>query len=659
MGNYLTSLLDRKCEKYDDDDSSDSEEEFDYGILDEYTVDQLIEFIKEMDVKTLQIDDTLQDSMKKANIDIENNSLIAMKIELYEKLSQVLPKYVPKKQTKLKKTYFVKPRFGVDKVNCDTHGSGDKKDNESKPEFMDLKFVVVAKPTSPYKTGNISVIEYNNAFNDATMNKDMIGINKKMLEKLPNYMVQRLVNSFNQAYTLKSPVKNISFGKGFYIYKDAKAGPKDDVESFRKIIAIPNAVNHFHRVLALRLTDYLMVNKYIDSTIQKGGIPGQKFGILQQIYKLKCVLKHAVNHSANHSDYSSGGDKLGDDVLNNGCAVLFLDVSNAFGNVNRDNLYKVMERYGIDKDLINYHREYYKNLQYYIQTKDWTSDTMKWENGLMQGCPLSPTLFVLVLNYILVHLNEKYRDTMGYQIGDSLRLLFLAYIDDVAVVCKDKKSLETVFKELKEIFASFGLPLNQDKCAIMYVNEKDTLSDSKDESCLKNIPVVKTYKYLGEYISSDGSVTASYAHFIKDLGRRLYGLDKKKITNEEKLSFFGKFLRPWITKKLMLMYDLNKTQKLKIIVLVKQYLNKWTSAENKLDDESLKFFGNLQEAVSKMDDDVIKKMDKPKDRDVDKELQKDIDLSNYILKDNKSIDFKYEDINDDFDLDKFLANKSD
>ena len=110
----------------------------------------------------------------------------------------------------------------------------------------------------------------------------------------------------------------------------------------------------------------------------------------------------------------------------------------------------------------------------------------------------------------------------------------------------------------------------------------------------------------------------------------------------------------------MIMYDLNKTQKLKIIVLVKQYLNKWAITKNgKIDNENLQFFGNLQEAVNKMDDDVIKKMEKTRDRDVDKGLQEDIDLSNYVLKDNKSIDFKYEDITDDFDLDKLLADRSD
>lgn len=640
MGNFLTSLSNNNKNK----------SVFEYDLLDEYTVDKMINYIKKMDIKTLQVDDSLQDCMKGANIDIECNSLIAMNVELFEKLSKVLPKYVPVKQTRIKKTYFVKPTFGVDKINCDTHSTNTDSSNSKKLEFMDLKCVQINKPTTAYKTGNITVLEYNDAFNNATMNKDMIGINKKMLEKLPTYVIQRLINSFNKVYMLETPsdqktqIKNIAFGKGFYIYKDSKAGPKDDVESFRKIIAIPNIVNHFHRILALRLTDYLVANKYIDSTIQKGGIPGQKFSILQQIYKLKCVLKHSVNKQ---TEFGEPHRK---------CAVMFLDVSNAFGNVDRNNLYKVMEKYGIDKNLINYHREYYDNLQYYMQTKDWTSDTMKWETGLMQGCPLSPTLFVLVLNYILVHLNEKYKNTMGYQIGDSLKLLFLAYIDDVAIVCKDRKSLETVYKELKEIFTAFGLPLNKNKCAVMYINEPESPNDA-----LSDIPVVETYKYLGEYVSSDGSVTESYMRFIKDLGRKLYGLDNKKITTDEKLSVFSKFLRPWITKKLMLMYDLNKTQKLKIVVLVKQYLNKWTSdtkddKDDKNDDENLKFFGNLQEAINKMDDDVINKMEKIKDIDIDMTVQEDIDLSNYVLKDNKSIDFKYEDITDDFDLNKLLAD---
>ena len=272
MGNYLASLSNKNSKSKDDGSGyQEVESKFDYGILDEYDVGQMINYIKEMGIKTLQVDDSLQDLMKKANVDIENNSLIAMNVELFEKLVKVLPKYVPPKKNGLKKTYFVKPRFGVEKINCDTNGTSTSSNTpgltlsgNGKLEFMDLDHVKVNTAITAYKTGNITVLEYNDAFNNATMNKDMIGINKKMLEMLPNYIIQRLVNSFNKTYMLEAPVKNISFGKGFYIYKDAKAGPKDDVESFRKIIAIPNAVNHFHRVLALRLTDYIVANKYID-----------------------------------------------------------------------------------------------------------------------------------------------------------------------------------------------------------------------------------------------------------------------------------------------------------------------------------------------------------------------------------------------------------
>ena len=62
-------------------------------------------------------------------------------------------------------------------------------------------------------------------------------------------------------------------------------------------------------------------------------------------------------------------------------------------------------------------------------------------------------------------------------------------------------------------------------------------------------PKFKNTFDLGEYLSSDGTVTESYDQFIKMLGKKLFAIDKKKSDDSTKLTFFTKCMLPWINVK--------------------------------------------------------------------------------------------------------------
>jgi hypothetical protein len=101
--------------EYNDNDNSSScdvSEEFNYTELDMYTTEELIHYIKTMDVKRL---DVVEDFEKlTSQIQIDSVGIIQMCIEFYDKAKLVIPEYVatkednmnPKKYTK--KMYFVK-----------------------------------------------------------------------------------------------------------------------------------------------------------------------------------------------------------------------------------------------------------------------------------------------------------------------------------------------------------------------------------------------------------------------------------------------------------------------------------------------------------------------------------------------------------------------
>ena len=265
----------------------------------------------------------------------------------------------------------------------------------------------------------------------------------------------------------------ICFGRGSFIYKEAKKGPKNNLDSFREIVSIPTVISHFHRIMSLRVCDYLTKNNFINTSIQKGAMGGIKFGVLEQIYKVKEIIKHANENKKP-------------------LCLAFLDVSNAFGSLDRNRLFEILRKYHFDESIISYIKTYYEHFKYYAATKEWTTPLLNFPNGLVQGCPLSPILFVIALNYVLNHLNDKYAKEFGYPLGEDISVLFTAYIDDVCILAKDMKSLEIIYNKIKFFYECIGLKLNSSKSAIMRINCQENGFD--------NVPLVNGYKYLGEYI---------------------------------------------------------------------------------------------------------------------------------------------------------------
>jgi hypothetical protein len=594
-----------------------------FSNLDEFTKEQIIEYIKTLKPKNLNLPNDYAERLK--DFEIENTDLIPMCIELYQKLLDTFGEYKPssEKSKKVQKMFFVRGKFDPNDV---------KKSIESPVENISTPIkmadIFLPQPSIVFmKNDDITVTEFTDSFSNILSKKDMMGVNKKVLKEMPTYLKVRFVNTLNKMMNDLTIVDKNSLGKASYIYKTSKRGPTNDINSFRQIISIPNSINHFHRILGLRLSNYMHINKFIDTNIQKGGVTGQKYAIFEQFYKIKNVLKHANKEKKS-------------------CAILFLDISNAFGNLDLQNLYTILEGYHVDKNFINYLKEFYSKFEYYVDTAGIKTETFKWKNGLVQGCSMSPLLFVIALNYILKYIDDEFKDTHGYDFG-SVKILLTAFVDDICIICKNAESAEIVYNKLNELLKMLGLPINKSKSAIMTVNDYSPMNSE-----LANIQKVNSYKYLGEYITNDGTCTESYIQFLIGISRKLKTLDlKTKMTNSDKLEIFNKIIVPWVQRKTMAMYDLKLNNRLKIISVIKRYLEKWGS------DGSVNIFTNVLSIINDSDDNIISGV-KFEDPEFDAELEDNIDVANYVLK-NSNIKIEYSQIDDEFEIDATLADYED
>jgi hypothetical protein len=587
-----------------------------YDYLKTYSKYELINHIKSITPKNINLTDDFTAKLK--DMEIDNTELIPMCIELYDKILiqfGVFKNDNTKKSLIAKKMFFVKPKFDADAV---------KKNFEIVVKSVAYEFDKSLENTGlnitiQMKNSDITVEEFSESFNNNITKKDMMGMSKKILSLMPTYLKTRFINTFNKILKDNKLIKNISWGKCSYIYKAAKKGSTADINSFRQIISIPNVVNQFHRLLCLRLNTFMHTNKIIDTNIQKGGISGQNFPIFEQFYKLKNVLKFANKNKQS-------------------CAVLFLDITNAFGSLNLENLYNVLELYHVDKNFINYIREYYSNFEYYVDTAGIKTDPFKWKDGLIQGCALSPLLFITALNYVLTSVDRDYKVEHGFKLTDTINILLTAFIDDICIICKDLKSLEVTYKRLALMLEMMGLQINKGKCALIIINDDQEIPDS-----LKEFKKVDTFKYLGEYVSSDGSYSESYTQFLKMLYRKLMSIDVKKCENKDKCSIFQQSVVPWIQRKTLAMYDIGLNNRLKIASLIKPYIEKWEGTAD------VNIFSNINGILEDSIDCIISNVTFDNEC-FDKELEQNIEISNYVLK-NANVKLQYGNIDDDFELD--------
>jgi hypothetical protein len=212
-------------------------------------------------------------------------------------------------------------------------------------------------------------------------------------------------------------------------------------------------------------------------------------------------------------------------------------------------------------------------------------------------------------------------------------------MDDICIIAKDTDALNTVYDKIIEMFGMLGLPLNKDKSGLMTVNIAKDKINTKFETVAK----LTTVKYLGEYICQDGSCSETYVQFLKLVVSKLAILDNKKMENDKKLDIFTSTIAPWINRKTMIMYDIGKTKKLKIVAIVKPYLEKWNNSDD------MQLFYNIVPIINDSKDDIIKNIDF-NDENFDEELENDIDLSNYVLKVSPT-QLLYNEIDDDTVID--------
>src|SRR5215469_7914517 len=110
----------------------------------------------------------------------------------------------------------------------------------------------------------------------------------------------------------------------------------------------------------------------------------------------------------------------------------------------------------------------YDNFRWNIPHEGKLSEIIEVRNGVRQGCLLSPTLFLLILDSVMKRVNGLRK--RGIQWSMKERLEDLDYADDICLLAQRFCDMDEKLERLKEEAESAGLYINISKTKGMRVD---------------------------------------------------------------------------------------------------------------------------------------------------------------------------------------------
>ncbi|MES9880125.1 MAG: reverse transcriptase family protein [Sedimenticola sp.] len=173
----------------------------------------------------------------------------------------------------------------------------------------------------------------------------------------------------------------------------------------------------------------------------------------------------------------------------------FVDFKKAFDSVDRDILWQRLTHNGIGGKMFGAIRSLYSSVSACVRVNSLHTDWFNVSTGLRQGCSLSPILFTLFINDLVVHINALDK---GIDIGNDERVCILLYADDIVLIAETEDDLQTMLSVLGTWCTENRLQVNPTKSNVVHFRTKSTPKTNYQFMCNDDeLYVTDRYVYLG------------------------------------------------------------------------------------------------------------------------------------------------------------------
>jgi len=311
------------------------------------------------------------------------------------------------------------------------------------------------------------------------------------------------------------------------------------------------------RVELLRLFNWLRVNEEIPADWQSSTIvnlykegdradPGNYRGIALISCIGKLYLSLWAHRLAEHGEIrlgeNQGGFRWGRSTVDQALTLsevlhqrkrekkdtflCFVDFRKAFDTVWHDGLWKRLWDSGVRGKAWRIIRKLYSSIYAKVRLGDKTSRKVKMNQGVRQGCPLSPTLFNFFVDELATELRQSGYGSkfLGLDVGA------LLYADDVVLLADSAEELQGLINTVDEFCKKWKMSMNMKKSKVMMVCASGRRPAARlipEWVCRdRKLEVVRKYKYLGIWFTDDLSWKEHIKYVEAKAEKRTKGLGK-------------------------------------------------------------------------------------------------------------------------------------
>ena len=148
----------------------------------------------------------------------------------------------------------------------------------------------------------------------------------------------------------------------------------------------------------------------------------------------------------------------------------FVDFNKAFDSIDQSITWTVLESYGVDSNLIEILKDINTNAQAAVRVSGMTGEYFSTNRGTRQGDPVSPNIFITVLERVKDSIAE---DGAGVAINGTW-INNLCFADDIDLTEEDPQRLEHTVNKVSSEAMRYGLTMNLGKTKTMVFGENKT-----------------------------------------------------------------------------------------------------------------------------------------------------------------------------------------
>ena len=251
--------------------------------------------------------------------------------------------------------------------------------------------------------------------------------------------------------------------------------------------------------------------------------------------------------------------------------IMLVDFKKAFDSVSHEAIFALIKQIGLPVQHCNAIQSLFNNAHCFTTTDRSNPLRIDFHSGVKQGCPLSPTLFILLM------------DVLHDMIASTTKVHIRLYADDVAIGANNLIPHLSALKRCFQIFAkATGLHLNASKTVFVATGGRSQLRTALDNIGWTEMLIVGSTKYLGIPIghaaSLDDVFTPCHDKLIKRVSDYARTGVKKNFSIPKRVQVWNTWLLPiysFTSKFFLLPKDFLKSTD----VITKSWLNKGNTIE--------------------------------------------------------------------------------